>query len=181
MFAPFSTPFMLGSWQIPTDILCLVVFAILSFGYGFIIGRDRAVIVLLSLYMAFCVVTNTPVIAMVSQGLGFGRFPALRVGWFLGLFIVFFLILWRSSTLKNLARDRGHWLHAGIFGILEIGFLSSAILFLLPTPWIEALPHSFQYVFLRDVGRSIWLLAPIVGLAALGRSSGGELSLDQLE
>ena len=169
MFAPFATPFVMGSLHIPADVLFLVVAAILGFVYGFVIGRDRAVIILLSLYMAFCVVTNAPVIARISQGLGFGRVPALQVGWFLGLFVILFLILWRSAALKNLIRDRGHWLHAGIFGLLEIGFLASAILFLLPSTFIAGLPASFRAVFLHDVARSIWFIAPIVGLATLGK------------
>lgn len=172
MFAPFSTPFMIGGWAIPAEALFLLVAVLLGFGYGLAIGRDRAAIVLLSLYMAFCVVTNAPVIALVSQGLGLGRIPALRVAWFLGLFIVLFLILWRSSTLKNLSRDRGHWIHAGIFGVLEVGFLASASLFLLPSDWIGRLPRLFQLIFLHDLARSVWFLAPIIALAALGTSPG---------
>ncbi len=169
MFAPFSTPFMIGSWAIPSEALFLLAAIVLGFGYGLAIGRDRAAIVLLSLYMAFCVVTNAPVISLVSQGLGLGRIPALRVAWFLGLFIVLFLILWRSSMLKNLSRDRGHWIHAGIFGVLEVGFLASTSLFLLPSEWIARLPKLFQIVFLHDMARSVWFLAPIIALAALGR------------
>ena len=180
MFAPFSTPFIIGGFHLPADILFLVVAAVLGFGYGVVIGRDRAVIVLLSLYMAFCVVTNAPAISLISQGLGFGRVPALRVGWFLGLFVLLFLILWRSSALKSLVRDRGHWVHAGIFGLLEVGFLASTMLFLLPSEWIETLPQSFRLVFLHDIGRSIWFIAPIIGLATLGRSSGEDLSFDEL-
>ncbi len=179
MFAPFSTPFIFGGIQIPADALFLVVAAALGFAYGIVIGRDRAVIVLLSLYVAFCVVTNAPAISLVSQGLGFGRVPALRVGWFLGLFVILFLILWRSSALKNLVRDRGHWVHAGIFGLLEIGFLTSTILFLLPAPWISNLPRLFQLVFLHDIARSVWFLVPIVGLATLGKPSGDTLDLDE--
>lgn len=171
---------MIGSLPVPADMLFLVVVAILGFGYGFVIGRDRAVLVLFSLYVSFCVVTNAPVISRISQGLGFGRVPALRVGWFLGLFVILFLILWRSTTIKSMARDRGHWIHSGIFGMLEIGFLASAILFLLPSEWVESLPRAFQLVFLHDVARSIWFIAPIVGLAALGRPSGDTLSLDEV-
>ncbi len=179
MFAPFSTPFIVGGVEIPAAWLFLLVAAVLGFGYGVVIGRDRAVIVLLSLYMAFCVVTNTPAISLVSRGLGFGRVPALNVCWFLGLFVLLFLILWRSSALKNLARDRGHWLHAGIFGVLEIGFLSSVLLFLLPADWIRDLPRAFQLVFLHDIARSIWFIAPIIGLATLGKPPGDTLSLDE--
>jgi hypothetical protein len=180
MFAPFSTPFMIGGVQLPADILCLIVAAILGVAYGVVIGRDRAVLVLLSLYMAFCVVTNAPVISLVSQGLGFGRVPALRVAWFLGVFVIIFLILWRSSTLKSMARDRGNWLHAGLFGVLEIGFLVSALLFLLPVEWINRLPRSFQIVFLHDLARSLWFIAPIVGLAALGRPAGDDVPLEDI-
>lgn len=181
MFAPFATPFIVGGLHIPADALFLVVAAVLGFAYGFVIGRDRAVIILLSLYMAFCVVTNAPVISRISQGLGFGRVPILQVAWFLGLFVVLFLILWRSAALKNLIRDRGHWVHAGVFGLLEIGFLTSAVLFLLPTDWIANLPALFRVVFLHDIARSLWFIAPIVGLATLGKPPGGDLSLDEVD
>ncbi len=176
MFGPFSTPFVIGSLQIPADGLFLGVAALLGFAYGFVIGRDRAVIILLSLYMSFCVVTNAPVIARISQGLGFGRVPALQIGWFLGLFVILFLILWRSAALKNLIRDRGHWLHAGIFGLLEVGFLGSAVLFLLPSHVIGGLPASFRAVFLHDIARSLWFIAPIIGLATLGKPPEMDLS-----
>lgn len=180
MFAPFSSPFIVGGFTVPADILFLVVAALLGFGYGFVIGRDRAVIVLLSLYVAFCVVTNAPAISLVSRGFGFGRIPALNVAWFLGLFVILFFILSRSSTLKNMIRDRGHWVHSGIFGVLEIGFLASAILFLLPSDWMTGLPRLFQIVFLHDIARSMWFIAPIIGLAALGKTSGEELDLNDI-
>lgn len=170
MFVPFAAPLMIGSLAIPSDVLFLVVAAILGFGYGIAIGRDRAVLVLLSMYVAFCVVTNAPVISTISQGLGFGRIPVLRVGWFLGLFLIFFLILWRSATLRNLARERGSFVHAGIFGVLEVGFLSSAVLFLLPAEAINGMPNLFKIVFLQDIGRSIWFIAPMIGVALLGRT-----------
>lgn len=170
MFVPFSAPLLIGHLSVPSDILFLVVATILGFGYGVAIGRDRAVLVLLSLYVAFCVITNAPIISTISQGLGFGRVPALRVGWFLGLFIVFFLILWRSATLRNLARERGSWIHAGVFGVLEVGFLSSAVLFLLPVEVVAGLPNIFKVIFLQDIGRSLWFIAPMIGVALLGRT-----------
>ena len=178
--APFSSPFFVGGWHLPSDVVFLVTFALLGFGYGVAIGRDRAMVILLSLYVAFCVVTNTPLISRMSVAFGFGRVPALQVCWFLGLFILLFLVLWSSAVLRNLARDRGPWWQAGVFGLLECGFLTSCVFFLAPADWIGHLPGLFQAVFLQDVARSVWFLLPLIGLAVFGRKTGGDLGLEEL-
>ena len=181
MTLPFSTSFAVGNWHLSSDVVFLIAFVLLAFGYGVAVGRDRAVIVLLSLYVAFCVVTNAPIISRISLAFGFGRVPMLQVGWFLGVFILLFILLWSSTTLRNLARDRGPFWQAGFFGILEMGFLVSTCLFLLPAEWIAGLPSLIQAVFLQDVARSIWFILPLVGLALLGRTFRKDKSLDELD
>ncbi|MFA6018585.1 MAG: hypothetical protein WC776_05430 [Patescibacteria group bacterium] len=165
----FSAPLMIGSLALPSDLLFLCV--LLGFGllYGFFIGRDRAIHVLLSVYLAFVVITNAPVLSTLSRVFSIQSYPALRIIWFLGFFLLIFFVLWRSPILRNMARERGSWWEACLFGVFQIGLVASIALFLLPSEFVQSLPPHIQWVFLDDIGRSFWIMAPIVVLALLKR------------
>ena len=83
-----------------------------------------------------------------------------------------FFLLWRSDILRGLAYERGSWWQSVLLVILQIGLLVSIGLFLAPSSVLAGLPREVSQIFVSDVGRTIWLMAPLAFLAFLGR--GGE-------
>jgi hypothetical protein len=59
-----------------------------------------------------------------------------------------------------------------------VGLLASIILFLLPSAWLSSVPAVVANLFLGDIGRSFWLIAPLLFLAFLGRNTGDVMDLE---
>lgn len=89
--------------------------------YGFVVGRDRAVTVLLATYVSLAVVTNAPILGRINLALGINQSPWLTLFWFFGVFAIVFLILWRSAILRSLASSRGAWWETLLFSTMQIG------------------------------------------------------------
>lgn len=151
-------------------ILVVAIVAVLA--YGVFVGRDRMVTLLLSLYLSLAVLTNAPLIASASRWLHVQDRPTLQITWFFGIFLFMFFLLWRSDILRGLAYERGSWWQSALLVVLQIGLLVSIGLFLAPVSVLAGLPREMSQLFVSDVGRTVWLMAPLAFLAFLGR--GGE-------
>jgi|JI8StandDraft_1071087.scaffolds.fasta_scaffold00071_21 hypothetical protein len=141
--------------------------------YGFVVGRDRAVTVLLATYVSLAVVTNAPILGRINIALGISKSPWLTLFWFFGVFVIAFLILWRSALLRSLASNRGAWWETLLFSIMQIGLFLSIALYLIPPDMLKVLSFVTLQTFTDELGRSFWLLAPLVFLGILGGSGGG--------
>jgi hypothetical protein len=157
-------------------ILIGIVVSVLA--YGVFVGRDRMVTLLLSMYLSLAVLTNAPLIGTVSRWLSVQNNPTLQLGWFLGLFLLMFFLLWRSDILRGMAFERGAWWESVLLVVLQVGLLASIILFLLPSAWLSSVPAVVANLFLGDIGRSFWLIAPLLFLAFLGRNTGDVMDLE---
>lgn len=147
----------------------LVGIIVLVLAYGVFVGRDRMVTLLLSMYLSLAILTNAPVIASVSRALHVQNHPTLQLAWFLGLFLLMFFLLWRSDILRGMAYERGAWWESVLLVCLQLGLLISIAFFLLPASLLRTVPGDIQSIFLGDMGRSLWLIAPLLFLAFLGR------------
>lgn len=147
--------------------------------YGVFVGRDRMVTLLLSMYLSLAILTNAPLITTASRWLRVQDRPTLQLAWFLGLFLLMFFLLWRSDILRGMAFERGAWWESVLLVLFQLGLLVSIVLFLLPTAFLASIPVGLVEVFLGDLGRSFWLIAPLIFLAVLGRSGGGTLDLGE--
>jgi hypothetical protein len=170
----FSQTFMIGSLAVPSAVIFLAVLAGIGLLYGFVAGRDRIVHVILSLYVALAIVTNAPLLAYVYRW--FQAVPSVqaRLLCFLGVFIIVFLLLWRSHILRSMARERGRIWEAGLFSLLQMGLVMTIVLLLVPREAVDPLPALLKSVFVSDLGRSIWLIGPLIALIFTGRPAGGE-------
>jgi hypothetical protein len=157
-------------------ILVGIVVCVLA--YGVFVGRDRMVTLLLSMYLSLAILTNAPLVGVVSRWLAVQNNPTLQLGWFLGLFLLMFFLLWRSDILRGMAFERGSWWESVLLVLLQVGLLVSIVLFLLPSAWLLSVPGIVINLFLGDIGRSFWLIAPLLFLAFLGRNTGGIMDLE---
>ena len=151
------------------DIGIVIGLFLASIIYGITVGRDRAVLILLSTYIALAVVTNAPIVSFLNRSLNTQGNPTIQLVWFLGVFLLVFFLLWKSHMLRGMATNDGTWWEATLFSLFQIGLATSIAFFLLPTEMTDPVQGILRQLFLDTNTRSFWLITPIIFLAWLGR------------
>lgn len=157
------------NWSAPTwDLFIVIFFLVTVFLYGMSLGRDRIIVILVSIYMALAVVSNLPVLGKLDAGFSFGQFFALKVTTFLGLFVLLFFMMSRSAlekTFSNMAS--GSWWQIMLFSTFHVGLLVSITLSFLPPAAVEALAPVTRTIFASEEGKFFWIVAPIMAMAVV--------------
>ena len=174
------------NWGTPTwDLFIWIFFIVASFLYGVSLGRDRIIVIMVGLYMALAIVGNTPFLRSFTAQVDVQGFGA-KFTVFVGSFVIFFFLLSRSALSEALSRANprtGNWLQVSIYSVLHVGLLISIVLSFLPVTSIALLAPMTQQVFLSDMGRFIWLIAPIVAMIVLqnNRAGGRRLGIEDFD
>ena len=154
-FINFQTP----NW----DLFILLLFVIGAFLYGLTMGRDRVIVILVSVYMALAVVANAPVLRDLNLlQLSVSDNFVLKIGFFIGAFVILFFLLSRSALLHTIGSNSspGSWWQTIVFSILQVGLLISITLSFLPTEVSGTLTPLTREIFLSYWGKSGWLIFP---------------------
>lgn len=157
------------NWSAPTWDLFIVLFFIATvFLYGMTMGRDRIIVILVSIYMALAVVSNAPLLAKLHADVNLNEYFAFRVTTFLGVFVLLFFLLSRSALLKTFGSlAAGRWWQVFVFSIMHVGLLVSITLSFLPADAVAHLAPLTQRVFASDTGRFLWVVMPIFAMVLL--------------
>lgn len=154
------------------DTLILLLFIVGALLYGLSLGRDRVIVILVSVYMALAVVANAPVL----RDLNVLQFSVndnfvLKIGFFLGAFVALFFLLSRSALLHTIGGNGapGSWWQTLIFSVLQVGLLISITLSFLPIEATNTLTPFTRDVFISYWGKSAWLILPVVFMALTPR------------
>ncbi len=164
------------NWATPTwDLFILIFFIVGAFLYGFSLGRDRVIVILVSIYMALAVINTAPYLNVLSGkdiSINFGPNFAFKVTLFLGVFVALFFLLSRSALSRALGSDStGSWWQVILFSFLHTGLLISVILSFLPTQAAENLLPVTQKIFISDLAKFLWITTPIAAMILFkGRS-----------
>lgn len=154
-------------WSKPSwDLFIILFFIVAGFLYGLSLGRDRVIVILISVYMALAVVNSAPFIGNFQADIGIDQFFAFRISTFVVVFIVLFFLMSRSALLSTVASSdaRGSWWQVLLFSFLHVGLLISITLSFLPPAASTHLAPLTQKIFVEDTGRFIWIVAPIVAM-----------------
>jgi len=150
-------------WANPTWDLFLVLFCILGFFiYGISLGRERVVLILMSLYVAMALVANAPFISETIGGTSWGTILTPRLLTFIVTFVVVLLILSRAGLFS--ASRSVPWWQSLLLSLFHVGLFVSVILSYLPEGAIEALSPVTRQAFLSPIARFVWLVSPLVAL-----------------
>jgi len=157
------------NWAMPTwDLFIVIFFIIGAFLYGFSLGRDRVIVILVSIYMALAVINTSPYLNALSGkdiSIHFGTNFTLKVTLFLGVFVALFFLLSRSALSRTFGNtSTGGWWQVILFSFLHVGLLISVILSFLPLQAIEHLLPITRKIFTSDLGKFLWITAPIVAM-----------------
>jgi len=155
------------NWASPTwDLFIILFFLIAGFLYGLSLGRDRIIVILVSIYMALAVVNTAPYIGTVASEIGLSQLFVLRISAFLGVFIVLFFLLARSALLQTFVTSDSHgsWWQVLLFSFLHVGLLIAITLSFLPKEASLNLAPVTRRLFVTDTARFVWILLPIVAM-----------------
>lgn len=156
------------NWTTPSwDLFILLFFIVGALLYGFSLGRDRIIVILVSIYMALAVVGNAPILRQLNLAFHLNDTTVLRISFFFGVFVILFFLLSRSALLKTIGENSvaGAWWQVILFSILQVGLLISITLTLLPAEVLNNFSYTTQRIFTSDWGRSAWLILPIIVMA----------------
>lgn len=154
------------NWSHPSwDLFIVIFFVVAAFLYGLSLGRDRIIVILISIYMALAVVNTAPIIGTLTSVTHTQYFVA-RVSIFVAVFVVLFFMMAQSALLRTVASSdtRGTWWQVILFSFLQVGLLISITLSFLPPAAATHLAPLTQKIFVQDFGRFMWIVAPIVAM-----------------
>lgn len=155
-------------WSKPTwDLFIVLFFIIVAFVYGISLGRDRIMVIMVSIYMSLAVVNSAPETIVVKN------LFAIQVSAFIGVFLLLFFLLSRSALLSSIASSdvKGAWWQAIVFSVLHVGLLISVILSYLPKTALTHLSPTTLNFFVHDPAPFLWVIAPIMTMMLI-RASG---------
>ncbi len=162
-------------WSRPSwDIFIILFFLVGGLLYGLSLGRDRLVVIMMSIYISLAVVDYAP---FINQTLSTsfklsGQVVNVKLVAFVGLLLFVFFILSRSALAKTLqlSNDSPFW-QTLIFSILHIGLILSVVLSLLPPAAREQLSVFTRQVFIGQWQQFGWIVAPLLAMILFGRGS----------
>jgi len=147
------------------DVFVLLFFLIGVFLYGIALGRNRLIIVLISLYFSYAIFTLSEMIR--NTGLLLFRhsdFAPLLT--FLALLILTFLVIGQSHAARALSHEStGAFWQTIVFSVLQVGLTTSLALSLLPPLMQLRFSMFLRQVFIDPWGVMLWAVLPIVFLA----------------
>lgn len=152
-------------WARPTwDLFIILFFIVAGFLYGLSLGRDRIVVILVSIYMALAVSTTAPYIGQLNAQIGVQNVFVFQISTFVSTFIILFLLLSRSALLRTIASsdNSGSWWQVLVFSVLHVGLLVSITLSFLPPAALNSLSPLTRQIFASELGRFLWIIAPIL-------------------
>ncbi len=162
------------SWSHPTWDLFIVVFLVVgTLLYGFSLGRNRIVMIMVALYMALVSVMYFPLVTLQTGDVLLTHGFVIKISTFLGLFAVLFFMLTRSALNHMMIGENtfGRWWHIIILSFLQVGMLISVVMSFLPPAWILHVSELTRITFVSAWGKFVWVVLPIVGLTIVGISS----------
>lgn len=152
------------------DLFIIVFFVIAALLYGLSLGRDRIIVILVSIYMSLAVVQSIPEFVLE---VGFNDQFAFQITTFIAVFIVLFFLISRSALLRTIGSgsSSGKWYQTIVFSILHVGLLISITMSFLPATIMEKFAPMTQQVFTNEWAAFGWILAPIVAMILFGNKN----------
>lgn len=172
------------NWSQPSwDLFIILFFVVAALLYGLSLGRDRVIVILISVYMALAVVNTAPFIGNYQADIGVDQFFVFRVSAFVVVFIALFFLMSRSALLATVASSdtSGSWWQVLLFSFLHVGLLISITLSFLPASASDALAPLTQKIFVQETSRFLWIVAPILAMILIKGGAAGKRRRRELD
>jgi len=154
------------------DLFVVLFFVVASLLYGFSLGRDRIIIILISIYMALAVVQALPDFVLKVT---LDQQVAFQITTFISLFVVLFFLISRSALMRTIgagASDNGKWYQTIVFSVLHIGLLISITMSFLPLEALNKFAPLTKQIFTGEWEKFGWIIAPMLAMIIFGSKEG---------
>lgn len=152
------------------DIFVILFFLIAVFLYGISLGRNRVIIILVSIYMALALINAFPYTdQLIEQFQDSGTF-AVRVTSFVAIVLILFFLLSHSALRAALSyptKDDSSWFQIMLFSILKVGLVVSVIISYSPDSFREGLSPITLKLFGTGTALFWWILFPILAMSMI--------------
>lgn len=158
---------MINSGQLTWDILIILFFLFVSFIYSLAMGRDRIIIILLSIYMTLAITEAAPWLDQLNPAqFGINDLFVFRGLVFLVIFLAILFLASKSALLSGISSSdaSGRRWQVILFSLLHVGLLASIILSFLPQEAQLQLAPITKQLFIGGQNRFFWLIAPLLGM-----------------
>ncbi len=161
------------NWAVPSwDLFIILFFVVAAFLYGLSLGRDRIIVILVSIYVALAIVNTAPYLNNFSAEISFNNASIFKVTIFLGIFIVLFFLLSRSALLNTIAASDspGRWWQSIVFSFFHVGLMLSILMTYLPKEVLGNVSENMRNLFISDPAKFFWLVTPIVMMVLIRKN-----------
>lgn len=147
------------------EVLFFLLGVIFVLIWGLSLGRTRALVSLLAIYVAYVLEITFPYLNQV-----YGAFNLkadenlLKVGLFFAAYIIVFGILNKSLVKVRLSMKETSLATVGLISILQLGLLISIIANTLPQDLISKVPVYLLPFFVGQQALFAWFLLPVIAI-----------------
>lgn len=153
------------NWATPTwDLFVILFFIVAAFLYGLSLGRNRVIVILVSIYMALAIVNTAPYLNDFSAEISYNSASIVKFTVFVGLFIVLFFLLSRGALTRTFSgsESSGAWWQSIVFSFFHVGLILSILLSYLPQEMLNHVSEGMRNLFVSDPAKFFWLVMPIL-------------------
>jgi hypothetical protein len=165
------------NWAAPSwDLFIILFFIVAAFLYGLSLGRNRVIVILVSIYMALAIVNTAPYLNDFSAEINYNNASIFKFTLFVGLFIVLFFLLSRGALIRTIASSdsAGAWWQSIIFSFFHVGLILSILMSYLPQDMANHISEGMRNLFISDPAKFFWLVAPIFVMVLIRKKKNEE-------
>ncbi len=164
----FNTDFLAGlfaNWTLGPEILFIILGIVFILIWGLSLGRTRALVSLLAIYIAYVIETLFPYLSYINDGLNLNYdISFIRIGLFFAAYIIVFAILNGSVVKVRLTMGESSLMIVGLISMLQLGLLISIIINNLSAAILRQAPEFILPFFYGQQVLFVWFLIPIASL-----------------
>jgi len=147
--------------------LVLAVFVVLALAITFKQGKGGVVRSIMSVYMTIAVSNFLPFLKLEIKGLKIEDYPLIKIAIFVIMFVLISYMLSHSS-FGMLVLDRSTFLSTLALAVMASGLMISTISVMLPPEIKSELTGVAHFVFVNEIARFVWVIAPIIATIIIG-------------
>jgi hypothetical protein len=155
------------------EIFMIVAGLILVFVFGYLIGKNRLLLLMVSGYFSYLILLFLPWSQLQQYkwlGIGSSPAPSLKILVFLVLVFFFFLFIPRSvlsSVMKLRNRGEASWLQILVLSIFQVGLYVCLIISFFPQEAAKDIPPLVAKIFMGQGQMFLWIALPIFATTLL--------------
>lgn len=147
------------------EVLFFVLGLIFVLLWGLSLGRTRALVSLLAIYIAYVLETTFPYLSIINKTLNLKYdISYVKIGLFFAVYIIAFAILNGSLVKKRLTMGDSSIVIVGLVSLLQLGLLVTIISNNLPSLVTEQIPAYILPFFIGPQALFGWFVLPIVAV-----------------